>query len=445
MPTRASIPATSEPAAGPAPGSALGSPLAALRGDRALAVRLADRAARDGLYLLIGAPLGIGIFTVIATLAAVSVGTVMILIGLPLGLLTIELARWAAELERGRARIVDAEPIVAAYRPRPRRLVEVVPALADSRPWRDLAYALVQPLLAIFAGVVAIVVWSVVLALVLAPLYFSLADGGAGPQFGPARIDTLPKALLAVPIGLALTPAAFLVCRLLTWVSVLLTRLLLGDDRARLEARLQKVEGSRAGAVAAAVAELRRIERDLHDGAQARLISVGMGIGMARERLPHDPQGAAELLDQARLETREVLAELRQLARGIAPSVLADRGLEPALTSLVGRSPIPVELIVRLATRPPEAAERAAYFVTSEALTNVVKHARATRAHLLIEQAGPVLRATIHDDGAGGARLVHSGGLDGLRQRVEALDGTLHLHSPAGGPTTLIAELPCAS
>jgi signal transduction histidine kinase len=208
--------------------------------------------------------------------------------------------------------------------------------------------------------------------------------------------------------------------------------------------RIEELETTRAGAVDIHESELRRIERDLHDGAQARLVALGMSIGMAEQKLESDPVAAGQLLAEARHGAREALEELRDLARGIHPPVLGDRGLEAALAGLAARSPVHVTLSASLAERPPAAVETAAYFVVAEALANAGKHADATQLEIRIRRADEVLVVEVVDDGRGGADP--SGhGLTGLRQRVEALDGTLAVDSPRGGPTTVRARLPCAS
>ncbi|HET8953704.1 MAG TPA: sensor histidine kinase, partial [Solirubrobacteraceae bacterium] len=200
----------------------------------------------------------------------------------------------------------------------------------------------------------------------------------------------------------------------------------------------------RAGAVDAAAAELQRIERDLHDGAQARLVALAMDLGMAEERFARDPEGARELVVEAREEAKRALAELRDLARGIRPSLLAERGLGPALTALAARSPIPASVDFDIPADLTHAVENATWFVVSEALANTAKHSGATRVLVSVTRVEDRLIVEIVDDGAGGASAEGSG-LRGLRQRVEALDGTLTVTSPAGGPTSIRAELPCAS
>lgn len=212
----------------------------------------------------------------------------------------------------------------------------------------------------------------------------------------------------------------------------------------RRKHRIEVLETSRAGAVGLHEAELRRIERDLHDGAQASLVALGMNLGMAEQKLQTDPAAAGALLAEARRGAREALEELRDLARGIHPPVLGDRGLEAAVAGLASRSPVHVTVAARLAERPPPACETAAYFVVAEAIANAGKHAEATRLDIRIVREGDVLAVEVVDDGRGGADP-NGHGLTGLRQRVEALDGTLDVTSPIGGPTTVRARLPCAS
>ncbi len=218
--------------------------------------------------------------------------------------------------------------------------------------------------------------------------------------------------------------------------------LLLTGDRSALTARISTLEESRAGAVDVQEAELRRIERDLHDGAQARLVALGMSLGMAEQKLASEPEAARELLADARAGAGEALRELRDLARGIHPPVLADRGLDAAVRALASASPISVTVSASVPERPKPPVESAAYFVVAEALANAGKHAGATRVDVRILSGDGVLSVEVHDDGRGGADP-SGGGLSGLRRRVEALDGTLRVLSPPGGPTTIRAELPC--
>ena len=214
--------------------------------------------------------------------------------------------------------------------------------------------------------------------------------------------------------------------------------------RDRLVRRVETLEASRAGAVEEQDAELRRIERDLHDGAQARLVALGLSLGMAEEKFRSDPAGAEQLVAEARAGVAEAIRELRDLSRGIYPPVLADRGIGAALATLADRSPLPTTVSVDLDERPPAAVETAAYFVAAEALANATKHSGAGRIEISVARRNGTLEVLVTDDGKGGADPSGSG-LVGLRRRVEALDGTLAVESPEGGPTTIRVELPCAS
>ena len=206
--------------------------------------------------------------------------------------------------------------------------------------------------------------------------------------------------------------------------------------------RIESLTASRAGAVDVQDSELRRIERDLHDGAQARLVALGMSLGMAEQKLADDPERAGELLAEARAGAEAALRELRDLARGIHPPVLTDRGLEAAVTALTSATHMHVALSVDVPRRPSSTVESAAYFVVAEALANAAKHSGSDWLDIRIATVGRHLELEIRDDGAGGADPSGSG-LVGLRRRVEALDGRLEVTSPPGGPTTIYAELPC--
>jgi signal transduction histidine kinase len=212
----------------------------------------------------------------------------------------------------------------------------------------------------------------------------------------------------------------------------------------RREHRIRQLEQTRAGAVDVQETELRRIERDLHDGAQARLVALGMSLGRAEQALDTDPDAVRRLLAEAREGAGEALEELRDLARGIRPPILTDRGLKPAVEALVARTPMPVTLSVEMRDRYPSAIETAAYFTVAEALANAIKHADAQRINIRLAELDSVCIAEVTDDGVGGADAAGPG-LVGLRQRAEALDGTLRVDSPVGGPTTVRVELPCGS
>ncbi|MFJ4338926.1 sensor histidine kinase [Streptomyces sp. NPDC088915] len=268
----------------------------------------------------------------------------------------------------------------------------------------------------------------------------------------PVAWRTQLYGLIRLPWGIV-TFTVTLVSLLVLWpVLPFLARLLASADRGmvrgllspsdELERRIAELESDRGVVVDTAAADLRRIERDLHDGAQARLVALAMGLGLAKEKLLDDPEAAAAMVDEAHGEVKLALQELRDLARGIHPAVLTDRGLGAALSSVSARCTVPVRVDVDLAERPAEAIEGIAYFTVSELLQNVSKHSRARSASVEVWRAGGRLMLQVRDDGAGGARLDGGTGLAGLAERLGAVDGVLVLDSPAGGPTTVTAELP---
>jgi signal transduction histidine kinase len=308
--------------------------------------------------------------------------------------------------------------------------------------WRQLGYHLLALVGGTAGGALVAACWS---APVLAVAYLAgwLGDGRR----------------LGLGIGAAVLAAAMLllaprVARGVARADEVAGRVLLGPSRGEeLALRVESLARSRAEIVAATDAERRRIERDLHDGTQRRLVSLAMQLGMARASLTDAPEPVRQVIEQAHDEATEALAELRQLVRGLHPAVLDDRGLDAALSGIAANAPVPVRLRVDVATRCAPAVEAVAYFVVSEALTNVAKHADATHAEVSVERAGDRLHVVIADDGHGGATLAPDDpspdgggtGLRGLAQRAAAVDGTLTVESPPGGPTVITVELPCGS
>jgi signal transduction histidine kinase len=250
--------------------------------------------------------------------------------------------------------------------------------------------------------------------------------------------------LQALPLCVAGFVACFLLLHLfngVAWLWALFARVMLGPSTVQLHERVDDLRDARARIIAAADAERRRIERDLHDGAQQRLVALSLTLSMAESRLK-DPDAAAPLIAQAREEARLAVQELRELASGIHPALLSERGLGPALEALAARAPIPVNVEGIPQDRLPPPVESAAYFTTAEALTNVAKYANAESATVELAVHPGHLRLAIADDGIGGADLNLGTGLRGLRDRVEALDGRLEVDSPAGAGTTVVAEIP---
>ncbi|MCX5012376.1 sensor domain-containing protein [Streptomyces sp. NBC_00555] len=268
----------------------------------------------------------------------------------------------------------------------------------------------------------------------------------------PVGWRTVLYQLVRLPWGVLTFTVALAGLFVLWPVLPYLVRMLANADRAMvrgllspsddLERRIAELESDRGVVVDTAAADLRRIERDLHDGAQARLVALAMGLGLAKEKLLEDPEGAAAMVDEAHGEVKLALQELRDLARGIHPAVLTDRGLDAALSSVAARCVVPVKVAVDLPARPAEAIEGISYFVVSELLQNVSKHAQARGASVEVWRAGERLLIRVSDDGRGGARMSGGTGMAGLAERLGAVDGVFVVDSPEGAGTVVTAELP---
>ncbi|OKI05100.1 histidine kinase [Streptomyces sp. CB02923] len=351
--------------------------------------------------------------------------------------------------------------VPAAYQPLPERqrglpgmVQQCLHLLRDPATWRELLWlpvdmtagfftALVPVLLAAYGiegFVIPVLIWNGV-----------IDDYVYGFLFAS---DPLQVALMPVLATVILAASVF--NPKLLPLHFRLTAVFLTPPKATLAARVERLTETRHDAVDASAAELRRIERDLHDGAQARLVAMGMDLGTVEALIERDPAQAKELLARARTSSAQALSELRDLVRGIHPPVLAERGLDDAVRALALRMPLPVDVTGRLAGRLEAPVESAAYFSVSELLTNTAKHADATRAWVDLEYDGERLRVTVGDDGRGGVILPPAGGaglpgpagthsgLRGLERRLGTFDGILAVSSPAGGPTLVTLEIPCA-
>ena len=378
--------------------------------------------------------------------------------------------RAVAMAERYLAALVLGSPIAHAYR-RPSRpgFFPLARTLAtDPQTWRDAGWMILGTVVSFTFSIVAIVLWSVTLSAVTFPLWaWTLPssamqfEGDIAPNsnlwdfldhFGNLHQTATTTEwhgphgatgyVVVFLIGLVLLPLTVWPCAAMARGQVQLARLLLSPTASDL--RVEELTRTRAASVDVQASELRRIERDLHDGAQARMVAVTLDLGLAKEKFESDPEGARKLVDQAHAEATTAIVELRELVAGIAPAVLTDRGLDAALSSLVATCRIPVTVDIRLPERLPTAVEVAAYFVVAESLTNVQKHSNAARATVHARLQDNRLILEVGDDGTGGADPAGAG-LTGLRDRVAALDGTLTVSSPAGGPTLVRAEIPCAS
>ncbi|MDL4815889.1 sensor histidine kinase [Actinomadura opuntiae] len=320
---------------------------------------------------------------------------------------------------------------------------EVLRRLRSPEVWRVLRYHLVVGPLLGLGGLATLAAWAG--GLIFA---FSHAYAWALPATSALSVtdkgDTIRVSLLTVA-GVLLLVAAPWIAAGIRSLDARAAAALLGPDRAaELERRVEDLAEKRASVVDAADLERRRIERDLHDGAQQRLVSLALNLGLARETLTGVPDEAMRVIVEAHEEAKEALTELRTLIRGLHPAVLEDRGLDAALSGVAARVPLEVRLRVEVEPRASSTVEAVAYFVVSEALTNVVKHARATAVDVAALRRGDRLLLTVADDGVGGADPSRGTGLTGLARRVRSVDGTFRIISPAGGPTTVTVELPCA-
>lgn len=395
-------------------------------------------------YLVLNFVFGVVWFVTLVTLIATGVGTLITIFGAFILAAAYFVWRFAAQLERLRIKAFFGE-IIAAPPPRDRSgtiAKQVRAALSDGLAWRELFYLFLLFPVGIAEFCIAAVLVTFPFACVAT--LFTYRHSAARMDLGVGTVDALPAAIAVAIAGVALiAPFAAILVAMANGHRAL-ARALLGPNTVQeLEDRVDSLTKTRTGAVDAALAERQRIERDLHDGAQQRLVKLAMDLGMARARLDEDPEGAQQLIANAHAETKLALQDLRDLVRGIHPAILTDRGLDAAISAIADRARVPTTVDIALTERLPDAVESTAYFVVLEALANIDKHARATAARLSLTRTGDALLIDVYDNGTGGATITPGGGLAGLRDRVAALDGRLSVSSPAGGPTHLHAEIPC--
>lgn len=406
------------------------------------------RVFRRAAYLLLALPLGVLWFTLIVTLVSTGIGLAITLIGIPVLIGTVYAMRWMAQAERGMVRGMLGRDVEVHYRTSddPRWWPAFQARLADPQTWKDLVYLVVQLPLGIVWFTLTVVFISVPVTLLGAPLYFYAVPDGV--DVGVWNIDTVGGAVALMLLGL---PIAWLSLRAIDglaflhgqWATFLLAS---SPPDPVLTAQVVDARSAQARIIEAADAERRRIERDLHDGAQQRLVSLSLKLGMAQSRLlDTDDDTAAQLIAEAHEESRLALTELRDLARGIHPAILTDRGLGPALEDLAGRAMTPARIAAVPPGRLPAAVEAAAYFVVAECLANVDKYAAAQTATVTVVARTDALEVEVADDGRGGADPSSGSGLRGLVDRLGALDGQLEVLSPEGAGTRVRATIPLAS
>jgi signal transduction histidine kinase len=413
------------------------------------------RLGTDSAYVLLSFPLAIASFVVLVAGFSLSVGPLVLVIGVPLLAGTLLAARVFADIERLRIppvlRVARIRPQYRTADPSEGRWRRILTPLAQGQSWLDLVHGILRLPVAVATFAVVLTWW---LGAIGGTLYWTY--GWAIPQSEDSKDlhellgmadTTLNRVGLNVAVGVFFLLTLPLVARGCALLQAGFSRALL-TGVAEMRDRITVLEERRAAAVSAEATALRRLERDIHDGPQQRLVRLAMDLGRAQQQLDIDPAAARETISEALTQTRETLDELRSLSRGIAPPVLVDRGLPSALAALAGRSTVPVDLAVDPALgapdgRPDVAVEHAAYYVVAETLTNVAKHSAANGAWVTVGRGGGRLGIVVLDDGAGGAHLAKGHGLAGLADRVRAAGGTLTVTSPTGGPTEIRAELPC--
>ncbi|NEC42886.1 sensor histidine kinase [Streptomyces sp. SID8016] len=413
-------------------------------------LRSSSAAAGRGLFLSV---VGLAVSTALFVLAVVSISFILLGIGVFTTPVVLEAVRKHANQRRLWAATWSSVRIPVPYRPFPKDLRPGVTGqverttlmLKDPATWRDLLWLLVDMtagsvLAVVAAGLMLYPVESVVLA---AGLWRVFQDEPYWYMFVP--VDSQLTGLAALALGIVLFHVGLRATEAVLRAHFLLARTVLAPARdEELARRVERLTETRHEAVDTAASELRRIERDLHDGAQARLVAMGMNLGTIEALVEKDPAQAKKMLAMARESSAEALTELRDLVRGIHPPVLAERGLGDAVRALALRLPVATEVTVELAGRAEAPVESAAYFAVSEALTNAVKHAQAERVYVDLHHTQGMLRISVTDDGKGGAVAGPGSGLSGIERRLGTFDGVLAVSSPAGGPTMVTMEIPCA-
>jgi signal transduction histidine kinase len=414
-------------------------------------VALAARTGHEFVYLLGMLCMSIIGFVVWVTGLSLTLSLLVLIVGVLVWLGTAYAFRWTASLDRLLAGWLRGERIPGVYRtPEAGGLFARIRSVTrDPQTWKDFGWLVLNSILGFAFSVAALTATAVVIGYIFMPVWW-WAIPHPQTQYGTLNlgiytVTSTGWAFVTTALGLLLAPLVVLLNRGIANGHAALAALILGpSERQRLSARVQELASTRAGAVQAATEQLERIERDLHDGAQARLVALAMELGMAEEELERNPDAARATVRKARDEALGALGELRDLSRGLRPALLQERGLATAIEALAQRSPLPVTVTASGAIEEtPEPVRTAAYFVVAEALTNAVKHGQSTNARVSLERKPDSLEVTVVDDGKGGANP-NGSGLTGLSKRVRALDGRLDVISPPGGPTVIRAGIPCA-
>jgi signal transduction histidine kinase len=404
-------------------------------------VALDPQSYRNLLYLVLALPLGAAYVAILVAGLSAGAGLAVIVIGLGLLLATLFALRAMAAVERTLARrllrISIHPPLEGGIQEDWRQRIQLW--LRDPVTWKSLVFMLGKLPMGVLAYGAILLLGTTSLLLAFAPVLVAITP----VIFFGWEIDNPVAAIAAVPVGVLLCLCCLHLFNGLAWIYGVCARVMLGPSSVELRERVEGLKDASARLLAAADDERRRIERDLHDGAQQRLVALNVLLGVVETKIQKDPAAALPLVARAREEATEAVKELRELARGIHPALLADRGLIAALEALAARAPFKVEITGVPGHRLPPAVEATAYFITAEALTNVAKYAGdEARAWIELAEDRGRLRVTVRDDGSGGADPRRGSGLRGLEDRVAALDGRFEVTSPPGEGTSVVAELP---
>jgi signal transduction histidine kinase len=410
-----------------------------------------DTIGRDFAYLLGAFTMSIVGFVIWVTALSVTASLLVLIIGVFVWVGSLYAFRWTTAIDRRLASWLRRDRIEAVYRrpPEPGFWSRLKTMSTDPQTWKEAGWLVGNSIIGFAATLIAISVTALVLAWITLPIWWwaipNPHDQYATLNFGIFTVTSLGWAFVTMALGLITLPLALLLNRGIAAGHASIVANVLGpSERQRLNARVRELASTRSDVVNASNEQLRRIERDLHDGAQARLVALAMELGMAEEELANDPDAARTAVRKAREEALGALGELRDISRGLRPALLQERGLRIAIEDLAQRSTTPATTQL---TGPIDALSddvaTAVYFVAAEALTNATKHSGATSVRLAVQKREHDVTVTVLDNGQGGANATGSG-LDGLRARVRALDGRFEVQSPPGGPTLIRAELPCA-
>ena len=402
------------------------------------------RVLSDSLFCLTSFPIGLAFFLVAMIGGLVGLGLSFVGVGIGILAWTFALMLWGAQIERTRLRAFLDINVSEAHHwdtTEGKLISRIWQVLRSPQVWRDFLYmGLLLPI-----GIIELGLVTLPIRFIWAPIFYFIFGSQQGVIWG-IQVSNPLIAIVVLGMGIVIAVPTALLINLTAKLHGQLGLLLLGTSQEEvLSERVEELTESRSAIMRAMHMERKRIERDLHDGAQQQLVALAMDLGRAREKMDSDPVAAREIIDSSHERAKRVMTEMRELVQGIHPAVLSDRGLDAAVSAVAGRMPMKVDVNVRVHERLPEEIESTAYFVVVEALTNTTKHAQADRARVNIRRDGNWLRITVTDNGRGGADPEQGSGMRGLRDRILALEGTFAFSSPPGQGTRITVEIPCES